>query len=161
MKVEKNKIVSVTYELKVSENDEEKLLEVANDTNPLEFPFGVNLLLPDFEKALDGKVVGDNFDVRMSPENGYGYFNEQMIVDLPKNTFEVDGKVDPNVIKIGNQLPMKAVNGQIVNGIIKEVKEDKVTMDFNHPLAGKNLHFTGEIVKIREATEEELKQMNE
>jgi FKBP-type peptidyl-prolyl cis-trans isomerase SlyD len=162
--VEKTKIVSVTYELKVSDKKDdqnEKLMETATYSNPLEFPFGVNLLLPEFEKALEGKKVGDSFETKISPENGYGYFNNQMLINIPKSTFEVDGKVDPNILQIGNSLPMQADNGQVINAIVKEIKNTEVLMDFNHPLAGKHLHFTGEIIQIREATEEEKEKMKQ
>jgi len=75
---------------------------------------------------------------------------------LPLNVFEVDGKVDTEMVKVGNIIPMRNQNGQPLEGKVLEMTDDKVKMDFNHPLAGKDLHFSGVITGVREATPEEL-----
>jgi len=154
MKIEKNKMVSVTYELK---DDKDKVIEVATKEKPLVFPFGTDLLLPAFENAILNKEVGDKFEVQMDSKNGYGERNEQMVVSLPRDTFMIDGKIDDDMLQVGNRLPMMAENGGVMNGIITDLKEGIVVMDFNHPLAGQDLHFTGEVIGVRDATEEELK----
>ena len=160
MKIEKNKIVSVTYELKVTDESGERVVEVSDPSNPLVFPYGFNMLLPAFENAILDKKVGDKFEVGMDPSNGYGEVNDYMIVNIPKNVFEIEGKIDYDVIMVGNTVPMTFQDGNVMNGLIVSVKEDNIEMDFNHPLAGKNLYFTGEIVDIRDATQEELKELN-
>jgi FKBP-type peptidyl-prolyl cis-trans isomerase SlyD len=161
MKVEKNKIVSVTYELRVNEDGGEKLVETADKSKPLSFPYGANLLLPAFEDALKDKVVGDTFEAKMTPENGYGFYRDNMIANVPKGTFEVEGKIDENMLQVGNVLPMMTQDGNVMNGTVKNINNENVTMDFNHPLAGKNLHFKGEILEVRDATDEELKNINQ
>ena len=143
MKVAENKVVSLSYTLFVNGKEIEKV----EATEPLTFIFGGGMLLPKFEANVLDKNVGDAFDFELEAADAYGEMNPQMVVDLPLNIFEMDGKVDYEVIKVGNILPMQDREGHRMNGIIKEVKalEQKVTMDFNHPLAGEKLHFTGKV----------------
>ena len=75
---------------------------------------------------------------------------------MPLDIFEVDGKVDEKLVTPGNSVPMMSAHGQRMDGIVVSVKDEVVTMDFNHPLAGEDLHFTGEILEVRPASEEEL-----
>jgi len=154
MKISENKVVSLSYKLMVKGAEIEKV-EAAE---PLTFIFGSGMLLPKFEENVRDKEVGDSFDFELEAEDAYGQVNPQMIVDLPLKMFEMNGKVDYEVIKAGNILPMQDREGHRMNGIIKEVKalEEKVTMDFNHPLAGEKLHFQGKVENVREATEKEL-----
>ena len=77
-------------------------------------------------------------------------------MDLPKNIFEVDGKIEEGLLAEGNVIPMQNDDGQKFNGVVVEVKEESVTVDFNHPLAGDDLHFAGNIMEVREATKEEV-----
>lgn len=155
MKIEKNKMVSVIYELKLNDKNGETV-EVAGKENPLQFVYGADLLLPSFEKALTDKKVGDKFEIEISSENGYGSVNDYMIVNIPKKVFEVNGAFDEKMVTAGNILPMMSETGEQLNGLVKAVTEDNVEMDFNHPLAGKDLYFIGEVVGVRDATEEEL-----
>lgn len=157
MKIEKNKMVSVTYELREGDKNG-NVVEVADKENPLAFPFGLNLLLPSFEAALLGKETGDVFEVGMSATDGYGEINDFMIVDIPKDVFMVDGELDTNMIAVGNRLPMMSDDGNVMNGLVTTIKDAVVVMDFNHPLAGKALYFTGEVIDVRDSTDEELKE---
>ena len=153
--VEKDNVVSLTYELRV-ENHNGKLIESLNEDNPLTFLFGRGSLLPRFEANISGLKVGDEFDFDLPCEDAYGEINSNAVIDLPMNVFEVDGKIDHNMLKIGNAIPMQDNSGNRLNGIVKQINHDKVTMDFNHPLAGNHLFFAGKITEIRQATEEEL-----
>ena len=155
MKVEKNKMVSVIYELKLNDKNG-KTVEVASEENPLEFIYGNETLLPSFENALTDKVVGDKFEIEISSVEGYGQVNDYMIVNIPKNVFEINGEFDSQMVAEGNRLPMMTQDGNMLDGLVKEVNNDNVVMDFNHPLAGKDLYFEGEIIGVRDATEEEL-----
>lgn len=156
MKISANKSVAVTYDLNVGEGDERELMEKATVETPLKFIFGTGSMLPAFEKALLGLGVGDNFSFSISPEEAYGEYNEDHVLDLPKDIFLVDGKFDAETIQEGNTVPMMDSNGNRMNGSVLEVKEDVVVMDFNHPLAGETLHFSGEVIDIHEATAEEI-----
>jgi FKBP-type peptidyl-prolyl cis-trans isomerase SlyD len=155
MKIASNKVVSMTYELKLDNQDGELVQRVEKD-KPFVYLFGIGGLLPVFEKSLENLVVGDTFAFGLTAEDGYGQRNDDAVVALDKSIFEVEGKVDEEMLKVGNVVPMQNDQGQPLNGMVLEVTEDKIKMDFNHPLAGKDLHFTGEILDVREATEEEL-----
>jgi FKBP-type peptidyl-prolyl cis-trans isomerase SlyD len=74
----------------------------------------------------------------------------------PSSVFESDGKIDENICQVGNEVPMMDKEGNRINGIIYEVTDTYVRMDFNHPMAGTNLHFTGKIIDVRDATAEEI-----
>ena len=80
----------------------------------------------------------------------------ERIIDLPKSAFEVNGEVREDLLVPGNTIPMLNGMGGVIPGVVLEVSEDSVKMDLNHRMAGKTLHFTGEIVSVREATEKEL-----
>lgn len=154
MIAEKNKVIAVSYELKIAGND--KIVEKVNELQPLKFILGKGNLLPKFEDNLMGLKIGDTFDFVLNSEDAYGAINNEAIVDLPMNVFEVDGKVDNDMLAIGSMIPMSDHNGNRFNGKIVDVSSGNVKMDFNHPLAGENLHFKGEVVEVREASEEEL-----
>lgn len=155
MIIENDKVVSIVYELRDT-NIEGEVIETLDNSAPLSFIFGKGNLLPKFEANLDGLKVGDKFEFGLSPEEAYGEQNPQAIVDVPKNIFEVDGKVDTNLVFIGNRIPMRDNQGNRLDGIVIDITDENVKMDFNHPMAGKQLHFNGEVTEIREATEEEL-----
>lgn len=152
MKIEKNKVVSLSYTLMV----EGDIIETVKADNPLKFIFGTGYLLPKFEENVLNKVKGDTFDFKLSAKEGYGEVNNDAVVELPKDLFMVDGKVEDGLLTVGNVLPMQDSDGNRLQGTIDEIKEDVVIMNFNHPLAGSELHFKGEVVEVRESTPEEL-----
>ncbi|MFM8431674.1 MAG: peptidylprolyl isomerase, partial [Bacteroidota bacterium] len=82
--------------------------------------------------------------------------DETAIVELPIDIFKADGVVDFNILKVGNVLPMSDGEGNVLNGKVLSYDDSKATLDFNSPLAGHILHFSGEILEVREATPEEL-----
>ncbi len=153
--IEENKVVSLTYELRV--NDEKgEIVEKVEESTPLTFLYGRGNLLPDFEQNISGLKEGDPFSFKLEPTKAYGEVSDEAIVDLPKNIFEIEGNIDENLLKVGNTIPMQDNSGNRLNGIVLEVGDDVVKMDFNHPLAGDTLFFKGEVAGIREATKEEL-----
>lgn len=157
MKIEKNKVVTLTYELRIlDENGEQSLVETANEEHPMVFIYGMSGLPDQFEDSLAGLSAGDTFDFKLDSEGGYGEINEDAVVDLPLSVFQVEGSVPDNMLEVGNFIPMTDSEGNQLQGRVKEVKSDAVTMDFNHPLAGKELYFKGKVEKVREATQEEL-----
>lgn len=155
MVIEKDKVVSVSYELKLANNSNE-IVEKVNPNSPLQFLLGHGNLLPKFESNLTGLKAGDGFDFVLSSEEAYGPVSQEAIVDLPKSVFMVDGQIDDNLLTVGNVVPMMDQAGNRFNGKVTALTTDNVKMDFNHPLAGEALHFKGEVVGVREATEEEL-----
>lgn len=152
MKIAKNTVPSVSYVLTV----DGKVVDQAKKEAPLSFIFGVGGMIPGFESNLDGLETGNTYDFTLSPEEAYGEYNKDALVDLPKSTFSVDGKEQEDLLVIGKVIPMQDQNGNPLNGTVIEIIEDTVKMDFNHVLAGKSLHFAGEVVEVREASKEEL-----
>lgn len=153
--ITKNKVVSVSYELRTEPDG--SILETADAQNPLEFICGQGQTLEYFEMNLLNKNVGDQFDFKIPAANAYGEVNEDMVVDLPKDIFK---EVEPEDMKIGNVLPMMDSMGRHLQGKIVSVGEEDVKIDFNHQLAGKDLYFKGEVLAVRDATEEELEALH-
>ena len=156
MKITPNKYVAVIYDLNVGEGDERELMERATVELPLKFIFGTGMMIPAFEQKLDGLEEGDSFQFTIEPADAYGDYIEENVVDLPKDIFKVNGKFDAEMIKEGNTVPMMDAEGNHMNGSVLEVKEDIVVMDFNHPLAGETLHFTGKVIDVHEPTAKEI-----
>lgn len=156
MKISTNKFVSLSYDLNVGEGEERELMERATAETPLEFIYGTNSMLEAFEKNLDGLTEGDSFDFVLTPGEAYGEYDDDALVDLPRHIFEQDGKLNEEVIFEGNMVPMMDSNGNRLNGSVVEVKEDVIKMDFNHPLAGETLNFSGKVLNVRESSPEEI-----
>lgn len=157
MAIENNKFVAVTYDLFVRNDDGKlELWEQATEKAPLKFTFGLGMMLEKFEENLKGLNIGDTFDFTIEKKDAYGDYEDGRVVELDKTIFLVDGKFDTEYIKEGNIVPMMDVEGNRMNGIVLEITNDKVKMDFNHPLAGEDLNFRGKVVEVRDATEEEI-----
>lgn len=159
MKISANKFVSATYDLYVGGNDgtQEELMEKATEQKPLSFIFGMGMMLEAFESNLSGLEAGATFDFVLPSDQAYGEYFDENIVELPRTVFEVDGKIDPEIIFENNTVPMMDQEGNRINGTILKIGDETVSMDFNHPLAGEDLHFVGKVVEVREATEEEAR----
>ncbi len=152
MKIEANKMVGVDYKLTV----DGKIADQSRPGEPLEFIFGTGMLLPKFEEAILGKEPGESVEFTLAPKDGYGEFIPEAVVDLPKSTFMVNGKLADEMLYAGSQIPMSDAQGNRMLGVVKEVGADTVKMDFNHPMAGKTLHFAVEVVSVRDVTPEDL-----
>lgn len=159
MEIKAGKFVAATYDLYVGgEGEEQELMEKATAEVPLQFIFGAGQMLEAFEGQLVGMAKGSKFEFSLPSEQAYGEYDDEHVMELPRTMFEVEGKFDEEVIFPGNVVPMMDNMGNRMNASVVEVKDDVVVLDFNHPLAGETLHFKGEVIDVREATEEELKQ---
>lgn len=147
MKIEKNKAVAVAYALTV----DGKHVDSSKEGEPLEYIHGNHMMIPGFEAALEGREEGDRFEFDVAPEQGYGTFNPKLRFPIPKKAFEVEGVLREDLLVPGTVVPMYNSEGHVVQGTVAEVGEDSVVMDFNHQLAGKTLHFTVEVVSVRES----------
>ena len=157
MQIGLNKVVGVTYKLHSNKQGAEKaFVEEADTNNPLVFLFGVGSMIPDFEMNLNGKSLGDDFEFSVVAANAYGIFDAESVVRMPMDMFKVDGVIDMELIKIGNVLPLVDGEGNRMMAKVEGVEGDSVILDFNHPLAGHDLHFTGKVIEVREASETEL-----
>lgn len=155
MKAGKNMFVKLSYELRTDSSNGE-IIEKTEDVSPLEFVFGAGKMLEMFEDKLEGLVAGDKFEFCLEAEEAYGVKDEEAIVELPIDIFQADGVVQDDLLVVGNSIPMMDSQGNRMNGLVLAVTEATVTMDFNHPLAGEKLFFKGNILDVREATEDEL-----
>lgn len=145
-------MVALSYQLTV----DGAVADSATADKPLQFLFGHGQLLPLFERNIDGMEPGQNFSFDIAAADGYGEVNPDAVMNLPKDIFIIDGVMQHDLLQVGKRLPMRANDGQMLFGVIKAIEEHEVVMDFNHPMAGKDLHFTGRIEAVRQATDEEL-----
>ena len=152
MKIAQNAVVEFCYELEV----DGQVVDHTTQEKPLDYIHGTGSLLPKLEAHIEGMEPGCKFDVTLSPADGYGEIDPQRIIDLPKAAFEVNGEVREDLLVPGNTIPMISPMGGVIPGVVLEVSADSVKMDLNHQMAGKTLHFTGEVLTVREATEKEL-----
>ncbi|MCQ2959484.1 MAG: FKBP-type peptidyl-prolyl cis-trans isomerase [Bacteroidales bacterium] len=157
MKVEKNMVIALSYTL-YKDNEKGEILEVCKAEKPLEFVFGTGLLLPKFEENIVNLSEGDDFDFVLSPADAYGEKVDEAVVEVPLEIFKINGVVQKDILFEGSEIPMRDAQGNPMTGKVVRLDEEKnvVVMDFNHPLAGINLYFSGKIESIREATEDEI-----
>ena len=155
MKIENNKLVSVIYELREG-NSDGRVIEAIEEERPLNFIYGTGRLLPAFEENLGTFSKGDKFGFLLSAADAYGERREEMLINVPISIFQNDGKIDENICHVGNLVPMRDNSGNHIDGIINEISENYVRMDFNHPMAGVNLWFSGSVLDIREPSEEDM-----
>lgn len=152
MKIAQNTVVEFAYELEV----DGQIVDRTTKEKPLDYIHGTGSLLPKLEAHIEGMQAGDKFEITLAPADAYGEVDPQRIIDLPKAAFEVNGEVREDLLVPGNTIPMMNSMGGVIPGVVLEVTAETVKMDLNHQMAGKTLHFTGEIVSVREATEKEL-----
>jgi FKBP-type peptidyl-prolyl cis-trans isomerase SlyD len=159
MRISANKVVTISYELRISDKSiESELVEIVNETEPMYYLHGSSGLPEAFEDQMNGLDIGEFFDFEISVEEGYGPVDKESIVDLPVDLFMIDGKLDEEMVSVGNFLPMTDNEGNQMKGKIVSInlKKNKIVMDFNHPLAGKILHFNGKVLDVREASITEI-----
>jgi len=155
MQITKNTVVSLSYILKRDDANGE-IIEETRAGDPLVFLYGNGQMLPKFEEYLNALKAGDAFEFTLASDDAYGEMDQDAIIDLDKSIFEVDGKIDDEMLAIGNVIPMRDDQGNMLQGIVVSVSKDMVRMDFNHPMAGNVLHFAGKVIEVREASAEEL-----
>ena len=149
-----NTVVTLFYSVKDAESA--KTLQQQLD-EPQDFLIGHQLLIDAFEDQLIGLKSGDTFKFVVPSDQAYGPIDPHAIFDLPISTFEEeDGTIDDEVVQVGHVFPMADKEGNKHFGKIIRKMKDRVTMDFNHPMAGRNLLFEGSIVSVREARADEV-----
>lgn len=147
MQISNDLVGSIHYTLK---NAEGEVLDSSEGQEPLEYVHGKGNIVIGLEKALEGKSVGDKLSVEVTPEEGYGEYDDTLIQELPKEMFS--GVED---IEVGMEFHAQTQDGMQVIEVIK-VDGETITVNGNHPMAGKSLHFEVEVTNVREATEDEL-----
>ncbi len=157
-KIKPGKYVELGYDLyEVQPNGGQILVHQSDVNDPEKIIYGVTPgVIRPLEVAIDGLEPGGEFDVIVKADEAFGPRDPEQIVPLEKDIFMVDGKFDAEMIKEGAYVPMMTAEGYRINGLVVKVDDDKVTLDFNHPLAGKDVRFKGKVIAVRDATPEEL-----
>lgn len=147
MKIEADKWVAIHYTLI---DDDGNIIDSSVGGEPLGFVQGRGYLIPGLERELEGKEPGAKFKAVIAPADGYGEIDPRMIAEVPREQFEFEGE-----ITIGMQFQVMTQMGPTIVRVV-EVGPEKIKIDANHELAGKNLNFDVEVVEVRDATEDEL-----
>ena len=156
MDKQQNRFIAVAYKLYTEKDGERELTEIASADNPFAFISGFGIALDEFEKQVEGLPTGADFNFTLAKEQAYGEFYEERVVELERSVFEIDGKFDYEHVKLNAMLPMQNEEGDQFIARVINITNENVTLDLNHPLAGKSLNFIGTIVENRDATEQEI-----
>ena len=145
--VQDGQVVSMEYTLRV----EGEVLDSSDEAGPLQFLGGYGNIIPGLEKEMMGMKIGDTKDVVVAPEDGYGEFDAEAFADVPRAEFPKDTKFEE-----GLELYVTDEDQNQHMAFVHSFTDDSVRLDFNHPLAGAELHFSVKVVGLREPTAEEL-----
>ncbi len=152
MKIQKNTVVKLHYTVTTGTGD---TIDSSIGSEPIEFMYGVGMLIPGLESQLEGKKVGYKDQLHIVAKDGYGERNEEAMHTLPKSGFRPENEEE---LIVGMEVQLESENGPIL-AFVSEIKETDVVLDLNHPLAGYDLIFDVEVMGIREANSEELKSL--
>ena len=156
-KIKFGKFVELAYEVLVVDADGEAQVYKFDKKHPDRFVFGLEQgMLKGFIRAVNGLGEGDKFEFTLAPEDAFGEKDPAMVHELDKDIFKVDGEFDDEKVFVGAYIPMMTADGYHIDGLVEKITEDKVTLDFNHQLAGQTVRYRGEVVTVRDATPEEL-----
>lgn len=147
MKIEKKLFVAIEYCLTLDSGEE---VDRSRSDNPLSFITGTGQIIPGLEKEIMGMETGDSANITVEPDDAYGPPRKDLMHEIPRSQFPADADIKPG-IKFQAQSP----NGPIII-LVKTVKDDTITVDLNHPLAGQRLHFDVKIAEVREPSAQEL-----
>ena len=154
-----NRFLSVTYELYTVSNGEKSLEEQTGTERPFEFITGYGIALDAFEKHLINQEKGSAFDFTLQPAEAFGEYVPEGKHKLERDVFMINGKFDNEHIFPGAIITMNDTEDHQFMAKVVKIEDDGVTIDTNHPLAGKALNFTGTVIENREATEEEINKL--
>jgi FKBP-type peptidyl-prolyl cis-trans isomerase SlyD len=150
MNIEDKMYVAIDYTLTLDSGQE---IDRSPAGQPLGFIAGTGQIIPGLEKALMGKAAGDKAKLVVEPEDAYGPVKDDLFQDIPKNQFPADIEIKP-----GMAFEAQGPRGPFMITVSTVNDNDTVTVDLNHPMAGKQLHFEVNVVEVREPTSEELAQ---
>lgn len=144
----RGQVVSIHYTLT---NDEGEVLDTSRGGEPLAYLHGAGNIVPGLEAALEGRKAGDQLQVTVAPEDGYGDAEEDGVQVAQREDFPADAELE-----VGMHFIAENEDGEEVPVWIRDIEGDDVTLDFNHPLAGVTLHFDVEVAGVRIATADEV-----
>ena len=143
-----NNIVEIGNKVKVDYTgrlDDGTVFDASGGKEPLEFQTGAKQVIPGFDNGIVGMKLNDEKEIKIPAKDAYGEAHPKMVIEVPKHPFVNSQNMEP---KEGMVVTLKAKDGNMMNAMVKKVSNDKITLDFNHPLAGKNLNFHVKIVDI-------------
>jgi FKBP-type peptidyl-prolyl cis-trans isomerase SlyD len=148
MAIGANKVVTLNYQLS---DDQGNIIQTTNDNGPFVYLSGNNQILPKLEEAIEGMIIGGKKSIELNSLDAYGDYDENAVQQVKKQEFP-----EGTDLEEGMEFMAQTPDGKPVPFVIKKVIDEYVTIDFNHPLAGKNLNFNVELIDVRDATREEL-----
>ena len=148
MTIAQHKVVTIHY--RVSDSDSDELIDSSENSEPMTYLHGARNIIPGLEQALEGKSQGDELEVTIPPAEAYGERSEDRVQQVPREAFQDMDKVEP-----GMAVTAQTGQGQI-DLLVTAVDDEMVTVDANHPLAGKSLKFSVTVEEVRDASEEEI-----
>ena len=154
-----NKYITVAYKLYVTENGKQEMIEEATAEHPFQFISGLGTALERFESEISPLNEGEKFDFVIPCAEAYGEYMPEGVRTVSKDMFLVDGVFDDEYIYPGSVVPLQDNEGHQFYATVGEVTDTTVTVDLNHPHAGKDLHFEGSVVTSRPATNEEIQEV--
>lgn len=149
MEITDGRVATIHYTLT---DDDGQVIDKSPQEKPLSYLHGAGNIVPGLEKALSGKQVGESLKAEVPPEQGYGPRHDAMVQEVPRSAFP-----DIDAVKPGMQFEARTERGPLLV-TVTDIGAEQVTVDGNHPLAGKTLHFAVEVADVREATEQESNQ---
>lgn len=148
MQIKNGHVVTLNYRLYI-DSPAGELIEETETDDPYTLIIGTGEQLEAFEKNIIGLKVNDQFSFGLTVDEAFGNIDDNAIAEVPKKAFEHEGKIDESIFKMHKVLPMKDSEGNEFQGVIISIGEEDITMDFNHPLAGEDIWFDGEVVEIK------------
>lgn len=154
-----NKYIAVSYKLYAIADGEATLVEQTTDERPFQFISGFGISHEEFEAAVINMPAGEEFDFTLPKDKSFGDYDPRRVVELDRSHFCINGHFDHDNIYVGALVPLQNEDGNRFIGKVTLITDEAVTMDLNHPLAGKDLNFKGRIIESRPATNEEIEAM--
>ncbi len=151
MKIDESTVVTLAYELFIKEDENLHLMDHRDRNDPVEFVFGLGVLLPKVEEAILHQTLGFKKEMVLTPQDAYGDHVADLAQWVSRTKFPKDLE-----LKVGMKFQTQGTDGEVLSAMIKELKDDQILLDGNHPLAGYVVHFNLEVLRVREATEDEI-----
>ena len=148
MAIGQNKVVTMNYTLKDGQGN---IVQTTENKEPFQFMSGGKQILPKLEEEINAMIIGSKKNVKIPAKEAYGEYSEQAIQQVKKENFPAN--VD---LKVGMEFVANSPEGHQMPFVVKEIKNEEITVDFNHPLAGMDLEFDVELIDVRDATLEEM-----
>ncbi len=151
-----HRLIAASYELYAVENEQETFIEKTEEDKPMTFYTGCEMVIKSFEKEIVKFENDTDFELFLTKEQAYGAYDAKSVMAFDRSMFEQDGQLDTQNVFVNAVIPLQNEEGERFLGKVLEITEEKVTVDLNHPLAGKDLKFKGHILLNREASQEEV-----